>query len=169
MEFLPWYGADCGLWNGVQYDCVLQDTKFYWKFSLQLCGGKLSEGVFVGSFLSMSSTAVVCLHPISWNLYIVIDSATDSKTDSLFTFTFLQVVKFLVERNTNNALHVQVTIGTLIFQVSFLELNIKLVKISWSNVLWSFHLIFNIILSSTTFISGLCCGFTICFAPCLGW
>jgi len=26
---------------------------------LQLCGGKASEGVFVGAFLSMSSTAVV--------------------------------------------------------------------------------------------------------------
>ncbi|KAK7314915.1 hypothetical protein VNO77_33445 [Canavalia gladiata] len=49
-----------------------------------LFGAKLSEGVFVGSFLSMSSTAVV--------------------------------VKFLVERNNNNSLHVQVTIGTLIFQ-----------------------------------------------------
>ncbi|KAL5570051.1 hypothetical protein UlMin_026626 [Ulmus minor] len=49
-----------------------------------LCGAKLSEGVFVGSFLSMSSTAVV--------------------------------VKFLVEKNTNNSLHGQVTIGTLIFQ-----------------------------------------------------
>ncbi|XP_061358666.1 K(+) efflux antiporter 5 isoform X2 [Gastrolobium bilobum] len=49
-----------------------------------LFGAKLSEGVFVGSFLSMSSTAVV--------------------------------IKFLVERNSNNALHVQVTIGTLIFQ-----------------------------------------------------
>ncbi|KAL6977633.1 K(+) efflux antiporter 5 [Sarracenia purpurea var. burkii] len=49
-----------------------------------LCGAKLSEGVFVGCFLSMSSTAVV--------------------------------VKFLVERNSNNALHGQVTIGTLIFQ-----------------------------------------------------
>ncbi|KAK7270797.1 hypothetical protein RJT34_26224 [Clitoria ternatea] len=49
-----------------------------------LFGANLSEGVFVGSFLSMSSTAVV--------------------------------VKFLVERNSNNALHVQVTIGTLIFQ-----------------------------------------------------
>ncbi|XP_059449727.1 K(+) efflux antiporter 5 isoform X1 [Corylus avellana] len=48
------------------------------------CGAKLSEGVFVGSFLSMSSTAVV--------------------------------VKFLVERNSSNALHGQVTIGTLIFQ-----------------------------------------------------
>ncbi|KAJ7970048.1 K(+) efflux antiporter [Quillaja saponaria] len=49
-----------------------------------LCGAKLSEGVFVGSFLSMSSTAVV--------------------------------VKFLFERNSSNALHGQVTIGTLIFQ-----------------------------------------------------
>lgn len=27
--------------------------------SLQLCGGKLTEGIFVGAFLSMSSTAVV--------------------------------------------------------------------------------------------------------------
>ncbi|KAL1319215.1 hypothetical protein AAHE18_15G262400 [Arachis hypogaea] len=50
----------------------------------KIFGAKLSEGVFVGSFLSMSSTAVV--------------------------------IKFLVDRNTNNALHVQVTIGTLIFQ-----------------------------------------------------
>ncbi|XP_073128772.1 K(+) efflux antiporter 5 [Henckelia pumila] len=49
-----------------------------------LCGAKLSDGVFVGCFLSMSSTAVV--------------------------------VKFLVERNSNSALHGQVTIGTLIFQ-----------------------------------------------------
>ncbi|XP_044468090.1 K(+) efflux antiporter 5-like isoform X1 [Mangifera indica] len=49
-----------------------------------LCGAKLSEGIFAGSFLSMSSTAVV--------------------------------VKFLVEQNSNNALHGQVTIGTLIFQ-----------------------------------------------------
>ncbi|KAI3458245.1 hypothetical protein Pfo_014908 [Paulownia fortunei] len=49
-----------------------------------LCGARFSEGVFVGCFLSMSSTAVV--------------------------------VKFLVEQNSNNALHGQVTIGTLIFQ-----------------------------------------------------
>uniref|UniRef100_A0A7C9AC97 Cation/H+ exchanger transmembrane domain-containing protein n=1 Tax=Opuntia streptacantha TaxID=393608 RepID=A0A7C9AC97_OPUST len=49
-----------------------------------LCGGKTSEGVFVGLFLSMSSTAVV--------------------------------LKFLMERNSVNALHGQVTIGTLILQ-----------------------------------------------------
>ncbi|XP_008799750.2 K(+) efflux antiporter 4 [Phoenix dactylifera] len=49
-----------------------------------LCGGKPSEGVFVGAFLSMSSTAVV--------------------------------LKFLMERNSANALHGQVTIGTLILQ-----------------------------------------------------
>ncbi|RWR87475.1 K+ efflux antiporter 5 isoform X1 [Cinnamomum micranthum f. kanehirae] len=49
-----------------------------------LCGAKLSEGIFVGSFLSMSSTAVVS--------------------------------KFLVEKNSINALHGQVTIGTLILQ-----------------------------------------------------
>ncbi|KAK3447309.1 K(+) efflux antiporter 5 [Eucalyptus grandis] len=52
--------------------------------SAMVCGAKLSEGVFVGAFLSMSSTAVV--------------------------------VKFLMERNSSNALHGQVTIGTLIFQ-----------------------------------------------------
>ncbi|KAI6696227.1 hypothetical protein NL676_016346 [Syzygium grande] len=52
--------------------------------SAMVCGAKLSEGIFVGAFLSMSSTAVV--------------------------------VKFLVERNSSNALHGQVTIGTLIFQ-----------------------------------------------------
>ncbi|KAL0372180.1 UNVERIFIED_CONTAM: K(+) efflux antiporter 4 [Sesamum calycinum] len=49
-----------------------------------LCGGNASEGVFVGAFLSMSSTAVV--------------------------------YKFLMERNSTNALHGQVTIGTLILQ-----------------------------------------------------
>ncbi|XP_047341842.1 K(+) efflux antiporter 6-like isoform X2 [Impatiens glandulifera] len=51
---------------------------------VQLCGGKPSEGVFVGTFLSMSSTAVV--------------------------------LKFLMERNSINSLHGQVTIGTLILQ-----------------------------------------------------
>ncbi|XP_072958906.1 K(+) efflux antiporter 5-like isoform X2 [Typha angustifolia] len=49
-----------------------------------LCGAKLTEGIFVGSFLSMSSTAVVS--------------------------------KFLVEKSNTNALHGQVTIGTLILQ-----------------------------------------------------
>ncbi|CAI9755708.1 unnamed protein product [Fraxinus pennsylvanica] len=48
------------------------------------CGGRTSEGVFVGAFLSMSSTAVV--------------------------------YKFLMEKNSTNALHGQVTIGTLILQ-----------------------------------------------------
>ncbi|XAR69258.1 hypothetical protein NMG60_11000782 [Bertholletia excelsa] len=53
-------------------------------FTASLCGGKASEGVFVGAFLSMSSTAVV--------------------------------LKFLMEKNSTNALHGQVTIGTLILQ-----------------------------------------------------
>ncbi|KAF3975858.1 hypothetical protein CMV_000898 [Castanea mollissima] len=51
---------------------------------ISLCGGKASEGVFVGAFLSMSSTAVV--------------------------------LKFLMEKTSTNALHGQVTIGTLILQ-----------------------------------------------------
>ncbi|EYU30646.1 hypothetical protein ABFS82_11G059200 [Erythranthe guttata] len=49
-----------------------------------LCGGEASEGVFVGVFLSMSSTAVV--------------------------------LKFLMEKNSINTLHGQVTVGTLILQ-----------------------------------------------------
>lgn len=48
------------------------------------CGARSSEGIFVGAFLSMSSTAVV--------------------------------LKFLMDRNTTNSLHGQVTIGTLILQ-----------------------------------------------------
>ncbi|GFP98386.1 k(+) efflux antiporter 5 [Phtheirospermum japonicum] len=57
---------------------------FFSSITALLCGARFSEGVFVGCFLSMSSTAVV--------------------------------VKYLVEQNSNNALHGQVTIGTLIFQ-----------------------------------------------------
>ncbi|XP_057841711.1 K(+) efflux antiporter 5 isoform X1 [Cryptomeria japonica] len=49
-----------------------------------ICGAKPSEGVFVGAFLSMSSTAVV--------------------------------LKFLMERNSINTIHGQVTVGTLILQ-----------------------------------------------------
>ncbi|XP_074328535.1 K(+) efflux antiporter 6-like [Apium graveolens] len=49
-----------------------------------LCGGKPSEGVFVGAFISMSSTAVV--------------------------------LKYLMEKNSVNTLHGQVTVGTLILQ-----------------------------------------------------
>ncbi|KAL0680882.1 hypothetical protein Bca4012_047729 [Brassica carinata] len=52
--------------------------------TVSLCGGKHSEGVFVGAFLSMSSTAVV--------------------------------LKFLMEKNSTNSIHGQVTIGTLILQ-----------------------------------------------------
>ncbi|XP_039028571.1 K(+) efflux antiporter 4-like [Hibiscus syriacus] len=52
--------------------------------TVTLCGGKPSEGVFVGAFLSLSSTTVV--------------------------------LKFLMERNSLNDLHGQVTIGTLILQ-----------------------------------------------------
>ncbi|KAI8530953.1 hypothetical protein RHMOL_Rhmol11G0100000 [Rhododendron molle] len=51
-----------------------------------LCGGKLTEGIFVGVFLSMSSTAVV--------------------------------LKYLMEKNSTNSLHGQVTIGILILQCS---------------------------------------------------
>lgn len=52
--------------------------------TVSLCGGKSSEGIFVGAFLSMSSTAVV--------------------------------LKFLMEKNSTNTIHGQVTIGTLILQ-----------------------------------------------------
>ncbi|KAL3647417.1 K(+) efflux antiporter 5 [Castilleja foliolosa] len=67
--------------GGLLQICILI---FFCSISALLCGARFSEGVFVGCFLSMSSTAVV--------------------------------VKYLVEQNSNNALHGQVTIGTLIFQ-----------------------------------------------------
>lgn len=35
---------------------------------MQLCGGKVSEGVFIGAFLSMSSTAVVSIYTSWFNL-----------------------------------------------------------------------------------------------------
>ncbi|GER33906.1 glutathione-regulated potassium-efflux system protein [Striga asiatica] len=60
-----------------------------------LCGGRCSEGVFVGAFLSMSSTAVKF---------------------ALIHHDLLKVYKFLMEKNSTNALHGQVTIGTLILQ-----------------------------------------------------
>ncbi|CAL5359247.1 unnamed protein product [Camellia sinensis] len=75
----------------VQVETVAQFGVIFLLFALglefsttKLCGGKLSEGVFVGTFLSMSSIAVV--------------------------------LKFLMEKNSTNALHGQVTIGTLILQ-----------------------------------------------------
>ncbi|TYH12962.1 hypothetical protein ES288_A06G107000v1 [Gossypium darwinii] len=65
---------------------LLQIVLFMCLFGItaSLCGGRLSEGVFVGVFLSMSSTAVV--------------------------------LKFLMEKNSNDMLHGQVIIGTLILQ-----------------------------------------------------
>ncbi|KAL0736076.1 hypothetical protein Bca4012_012286 [Brassica carinata] len=75
----------------VQVETVAQFGVVFLLFALglefstaKLCGGKHSEGVFVGAFLSMSSTAVV--------------------------------LKFLMEKNSTNSLHGQVTIGTLILQ-----------------------------------------------------
>ncbi|KAG5041593.1 hypothetical protein JHK85_014069 [Glycine max] len=75
----------------VQVETVAQFGVIFLLFALglefsttKLCGGKSSEGIFVGAFLSMSSTAVV--------------------------------LKFLMERNSVNALHGQVIIGTLILQ-----------------------------------------------------
>ncbi|CAN6480305.1 unnamed protein product [Victoria cruziana] len=66
-----------GLLQIVIFTCVCGMTAL-------LCRAKMSEGIFVGVFLSMSSTAVV--------------------------------LKFLVEGGTANAVHGQVSIGTLIFQ-----------------------------------------------------
>ncbi|XP_040997403.1 K(+) efflux antiporter 6 isoform X4 [Juglans microcarpa x Juglans regia] len=75
----------------VQVETVAQFGVVFLLFALglefsttKLCGGKASEGVFVGALLSMSSTAVV--------------------------------LKFLMEKNSTNSLHGQVTIGTLILQ-----------------------------------------------------
>ena len=87
---------------------------------LQLCGAKLSEGIFVGSFLSMSSTAVVCFWPLMiLSLFSFMVALRILNKLHFFRFSSYQVVKFLAERNSNSALHGQVTIGTLIFQVGF--------------------------------------------------
>ncbi|CAH9069800.1 unnamed protein product [Cuscuta europaea] len=74
---------------------------FFCGITAMFCGAKLSEGIFIGCFLSMSSTAVV--------------------------------VKFLVERNSNNSLHGQVTIGTLIFQDCAVGLLFALVPVLGGN------------------------------------
>lgn len=90
---------------------------------LQLCGGKASEGVFVGTFLSMSSTAVVKLYAILLHACVLTNVDNLPLTwiysflvDKLHSCGF-KVLKFLMEKNSTNALHGQVTIGTLILQV----------------------------------------------------
>ena len=67
----------------------------------------------------MSSTAVVYFLSISFVMCIFFSLmfAHNLFKDHVLCISFQQVVKFLVERNSNNALHGQVTIGTLIFQV----------------------------------------------------
>ncbi|KAE8665268.1 K(+) efflux antiporter 4 [Hibiscus syriacus] len=80
-----------------------------------LCGGRLSEGVFVGVFLSMSSTAVV--------------------------------LKFLMEKNSNNMLHGQVIIGTLILQDCAVGLLFALLPVLVGTSGWSRWLPFLAVLS----------------------
>lgn len=95
----------------------------------------MSEGIFVGAFLSMSSTAVVlflvfCL--LEFNTKATLFSRSISK------FLFDQVVKFLVERNSTSSLHGQVTIGILIFQVSLMTFYIYKLNVSLYEVFVSF-------------------------------
>ncbi|KAL6847635.1 hypothetical protein ACP4OV_022661 [Aristida adscensionis] len=79
-----------------------------------LCGAKSSEGVFVGAFLSMSSTAV--LHGVTSELSFTYYSAINFGNEDLQSLKLSQVSKFLVEKGSTNTLHGQVTIGTLILQ-----------------------------------------------------
>ncbi|EEC80812.1 hypothetical protein OsI_23381 [Oryza sativa Indica Group] len=72
--------------------------------SATLCGGKTKEGVFVGVLLSMSSTAVGAQF---------VGGSSDCVGDDHWAEP---VLKFLMERNSINALHGQVTVGTLILQ-----------------------------------------------------
>ncbi|KAG6494802.1 hypothetical protein ZIOFF_042563 [Zingiber officinale] len=97
-----------------------------------LCGGKTSEGIFVGAFLSMSSTAVVSFHLLPTNMACFIVQSFEfllhpfhvskhidensSDENILVELCIAQVLKFLMERNTISALHGQVTVGTLILQ-----------------------------------------------------
>ncbi|XP_022882085.1 K(+) efflux antiporter 6-like isoform X1 [Olea europaea var. sylvestris] len=71
------------------------------------CGGRTSEGVFVGAFLSMSSTAVV--------------------------------YEFLMEKNGTNALHGQVTIGTLILQVVQGLCRMRILSMVMSKFMYPWH------------------------------
>ncbi|GER25307.1 glutathione-regulated potassium-efflux system protein [Striga asiatica] len=93
------------------------------------CGAELSEGVFVGCFMSMSSTAVV--------------------------------VKYLVERNRNNSVDGQVTIGTLIFQDCAVGLLFALLPILGGNG------ILNGMVSMGKLVITLCIYFTV--ASMLTW
>ncbi|KAM7275331.1 hypothetical protein ACFE04_017197 [Oxalis oulophora] len=90
-----------------------------------LCGGKSSEGVFVGALVSMSSTAVV--------------------------------LKFLMERNSINALHGQVTVGTLILQDCIVGLLFALLPVlgGTSGVLEGVISMTKSLLLLVTFLAGL--------------
>ncbi|KAL6006023.1 hypothetical protein ACLOJK_040068 [Asimina triloba] len=85
-----------------------------------LCGGKPSEGVFVGVFLSMSSTAVglelfTQLNKLPWSS--IPGGKGEHLGDLIINNDFdMQVLKFLMEKNSISALYGQVTIGTLILQ-----------------------------------------------------
>eukprot|EP00249_Psilotum_nudum_P022731 c28626_g1_i4 orf=1433-2425(+) len=89
-----------------------------------LCGAKPSEGIFVGAFLSMSSTAVV--------------------------------LKYLMDWNTINALHGQVTIGTLILQDCCVGLLFALIPVlgGHSGLLQGIASIFRSLLVLSIFLVG---------------
>ncbi|KAA3486125.1 K(+) efflux antiporter 4-like [Gossypium australe] len=100
LRILQCYGVFLPLYSDYySYEFLMDAATCF----LQLCGGKPSEGVFVGAFLSMSSTAVV--------------NISELHIDSDFgLLKFFSVLKFLMERNSLSALHGQVTVGILILQ-----------------------------------------------------
>ncbi|KAL5769072.1 hypothetical protein ACOSP7_015628 [Xanthoceras sorbifolium] len=100
-----------------------------------LFGVNLSEGIFIGVFLSMSSTAVV--------------------------------LKFLMENNSTNSLHGQVTIGTLILQDCAVGLLFALlpVLVGTSGVLQGLISITKLLVVLIAFLAGL----SILTRTCVPW
>ena len=80
---------------------------------MQLCGGEASEGIFIGTFLSMSSTAVVSIFIHRSFLYFL--SKTMLLIDVViyqFNFNYLCGVSFVLETERKIMLH-------LVFILSF--------------------------------------------------
>jgi len=89
------------------------------------------------------------------------DADNNFSVSSLF---LVQVLKFLMEKNTSNALHGQVTIGTLILQVLCHSL-------FFIFPIWTINASNKCYIKSCDFffLEGLCCWIALCIASSFGW
>jgi hypothetical protein len=88
----------------------------------------------------------------------------------------VQVLKFLMEKNSTNALHGQVTIGTLILQVEVLFTHSSILSfVCCVSLSLSGTQLIHVNFPSTTcifglfYLSGLCSWFAVCTASCFRW